>query len=181
MALSIKRAERTVEVCLDGTLLGEWEATDAEYKRARAEQAANRDKRMNDPQAKRVEELLQKAHDLSEKARKASVTFRLRALPRAEWDAIVTAHPAKDEKESLPFDMKAVTDAALSTEGAIVSVTRANGRKESFSHEDWADFARDLSSSQHDDFQAAVVSLNAGTNEVPFLPASAPITDSEKS
>ena len=36
MALKVKRAERLVEVALDGTLVAEWEATDAEYKEARA-------------------------------------------------------------------------------------------------------------------------------------------------
>src|SRR5690625_7671626 len=90
MALSVKRAERLVEVLLDGTLLAEWEATDEAYKEARAEQRASRDKRMNDPLSKRVIELREKAQELSAKAREDRVTFRLRALPRTVGDELVT-------------------------------------------------------------------------------------------
>lgn len=183
MALSVKRAERLVEVCLDGSLLAEWEATDAEYKAARAEQRASRDNRMNDPLAKRVADLTEKAREVSSRYRAESVTFQLRALPRAEWDALVTKHPARkqDKERGLPFDVQAITDAALSTAGSIVSVTHPDGADEPFTHADWEAFAADLSSSQHDDFQSAIVSLNAGANEVPFLPASAPTTDSDES
>lgn len=183
MALSVKRAERLVEVCLDGPLLAEWEAVDREYKAARAEQRASRDKRMNDPLAKRVDELMDKARELSAAAREQSVTFRVRALPRVEWDLLVTKHPARkeDKDRGLPFNVQGITDAALSTEGAIVSVTHPDGTDEPFTHADWEAFSADLSSSQHDDFQAAVVNLNAGANEVPFLPASAPTTDSDES
>ena len=53
-------------------------------------------------------------------------------------------------------------------------------RSEEFTHEDLADFSQDLSNAQHEDFYVAVISLNAGANEVPFLPASAPTTDSDK-
>lgn len=183
MALNVKRAERLVEVCLDGSLLAEWEATDAAYKAARAEQRASRDKRMNDPLGKRVEDLKEKARELSAKARAESVTFRLRALPRTAWDDLATKHPARkeDKERGLPFDVQSITDAALGTEGSIVSVTRPDGVDEAFTHGDWSAFSADLSSSQHDDFQAAVIALNAGANEVPFLPASAPITDSDES
>lgn len=183
MALSVKRAERLVEVLLDGSLLAEWEATDEAYKEARAEQRASRDKRMNDPLAARVEELREKARELSARAREDRVTFRLRALPRTTWDELVTKHPSRSkEKDSgLPFNVAAITDAAMSTEGTIVSVTRPDGSEEEFTNADWSEFAKDLSNAQHEDFYVAVVSLNAGANEVPFLPASAPITDSDKS
>jgi|SRR5690625_1761517 len=181
MALSVKRAERLVEVLLDGTLLAEWEATDEAYKEARAEQRASRDKRMNDPLSKRVIELREKAQELSAKAREDRVTFRLRALPRTVWDELVTQHPPKDkETKGLPFDVPGITEAAMSTEGTIVEVTRPDGTEEEFTHEDWAEFAQDLSKAQYEDFQVAVVTLNAGDNEVPFLPASAPTTDSDK-
>lgn len=183
MALNVKRAERLVNVCLDGTLLAEWEATDAAYKAARAEQRASRDKRMNDPLGKRVEDLKDKARELSAAARAESVTFRLRALPRTVWDDLATKHPARkeDKERGLPFDVQSITDAALGTEGSIVSVKHPDDSEEPFTHGDWSAFSADLSSSQHEDFQAAVIALNAGANEVPFLPASAPTTDSDES
>lgn len=183
MALNVKRAERIVEVCLDGTLVAEWEATDAEYKKARAEQRASRDKRMNDPLAARVDELRDKARELSKQAREDTVRFRLRALPRSVWDELVTKHPArsKDKDGGFPFNISTITDAAMSTEGTIVSVTHPDGTEEPFTHEEWPGLAEDLSSAQHEDFYVAIVSLNAGANEVPFLPESAPTTDSDKS
>lgn len=183
MALNVKRPERLVDVCLDGTLMAEWEATDKEYKEARAEQRASRDKRMNDPLAKRVDDLREKAREVSAKAREETVTFRLRALPRSTWDNLVTKHPArsKDKDGGLPFNVEAITDAAMSTEGTIVSVEHADGTEEPFTHEDWAVLAEDLSKAQHEDFYVAVIGLNAGANEVPFLPESAQTTDSDKS
>lgn len=183
MALNVKRAERLVEVSLDGTLVAEWEATDEAYKAARAEQRASRDKRMNDPLSTRVEELRDKARELSAQAREDRVTFRLRALPRDAWDELVTKNPARSQEKDggLPFNISAITDAAMSTDGTIVAVKHSDGTEEEFTHEDWADFAKDLSNAQHEDFYIAVISLNAGANEVPFLPASAPTTDSDKS
>lgn len=183
MALKVKRAERLIEVALDGALVAEWEAIDAEYKVARAEQRASRDKRMNDPLAKRVAELREKAQELSAKAREDRVIFRLRALPRDTWDELITANPprSKEQDGNLPFNIATITDAAMSTKGTITSVTRPDGSEEEFTHEDWEDFAKDLSNTQYEDFYVAVIQLNAGANEVPFLPASAPTTDSDKS
>ncbi|MGJ9405260.1 hypothetical protein ACHABQ_02910 [Nesterenkonia aurantiaca] len=183
MALNVKRPERLVDVCLDGTLLAEWEATDKEYIAARKEQKMRRDVRMNDPLTRRVEDLREKARELSVKARAETVTFRLRALPRSVWDGLVTKHPARSKERDggFPFNMATITDAAMSAEGTIVAVEHPDGTEEPFTHEDWATFAEDLSSAQHEDFYVAVIGLNAGANEVPFLPESAPTTDSDKS
>ncbi|GAA1110498.1 hypothetical protein [Nesterenkonia jeotgali] len=183
MALNVKRPERLVDVCLDGSLMAEWEATDKEYRSARAELLAAPDKRMNDPRAKRVDELLAKARELSKQARAETVTFRLRALPRSAWDELVTAHPARSKEKDggFPFNITTITDAAMSTEGTIVSVERPDGAVEPFAWDDWEAFAEGLSSAQHEDFYVAVIGLNAGANEVPFLPESAQTTDSDKS
>lgn len=182
MALKIIRAERQVPVLLDGNLLAEWQAVDAAYKDALAKQkAAAKDRRINDPASKRVNDLLKQARQISAKAREQTVTFRISALPRHVWDNIVSGYPDSSADSPLPYNTKKVTDAAMSTEGTIVSVERPDGTKEEFTHKDWEQFSADLSDSQHDDFRVAVINLNAGLNEVPFLPESEPMDDSAAS
>lgn len=181
MVLEVKRAERTVEVCLDGSLVAEFEATNEAYKVAVKEAGASSDKRLNSPVAKRVKDLEDRARELSAAQRAETVVFRLRALPRLVWDGLVQDHPARPVPKGdeagpdgyLPFNRHTIPDAALATEGAIVGVTRLDGGAvEPFTHEDWAGFSETLSESQHEDFRIAVIALNVGSNEVPFFPAS---------
>ena len=199
--LKIKRAERTVTVCLDGTLSAEWEQTSRDLEMAVREYhtlkrvetgRAVQDGRLNGakaPAATRLDELAGKVEALTLQAREVSqayqdacVVFRLRALPRLEWEELVEEHPpASGDERGLPFDPDKIAEAALHRAGTIVSVTHPDGTAEDFSHEDWAEFSSELSEAQHADFRSVVVQMNAGSNDVPFLPASAETRDSETS
>lgn len=197
MALNIKRAERVVDVCLDGTLTAEWEITrrkvnelleESRRVAATIAQQPNDDRpnRQKTPAEKRRAQLekemglaSEKAEELASAAEAETVTFRLRALPRPVWDELVTAHPPRpgvdggeSPDEPFPFNKVTIADAALAVEGSIVAVTRTDGSAEEFTAEDWPDFAAQLSDSQHADFRTTVVQLNVGSNELPFFRAS---------
>lgn len=206
MALHIKRAERVVEVCLDGTLTADWELTRSkvqdlltEAKRVTGQvNAQTQDDRLNrrkTPAEKRMAEIEKELADLNEKAEslasaalEQTVLFRLRALPRPVWDQLVTAHPPRPAGEDgqspddpFPFNKEAIADAALELDDAIVSVTRKHdGSAEEFTAADWPGFAAELSDSQHADFRTTVVQLNVGSNDLPFFRASEPTRSSGK-
>lgn len=164
MALKVKRAERLVEVCLDGALVAEYEAVEAELESKRKERLA--DVRLNDP----VTKLELKKAELREAQKAETVVFKLRALPRAVWSQLKLDHPAREGNtldENLGFNTDTIFDAAMKTEGTFVEVTKA-GKKEPFKVEEWDEFSADLSKGQFEPFRAAINSLNEDRPEVPF-------------
>lgn len=199
MALTIKRAERLVPVCLDGGLSAQWEQVGHDLARlsdelaslSKAESSTIKDDRMNrsksaaesrkEEVAARVNELVERASAVSQAYQEATVTFRLRALPRADWEALVDKFPPADGADhELPFEPMPITDAALAVDGVIVSVTGHDGTDHEFTGQDWPEFSAELSESQHVEFRNAVIRLNAGTNDVPFVNASDVMGGSEK-
>ncbi len=176
MALKVKPSERVVRVCLDGTLVAEYQKVTAELDNKRKRKLV--DNRLNDP----VVALERRQAELWEKQEAETVSFHLRALPRHEWDKLKLDHPAREDDEldsQYGFNTSTIFDAALSRPGVIVEVTNAGGEREEFSHNDWLEFSKDLSSGQFTDFQVAINELNGGQAEVPFsLPGYKKIQDS---
>lgn len=205
MALTVKRPERTVVVCLDGSLTAQWEGIrrQVEEKLEQGKLLAQRIKRQQDdsgpnrksPDQKKLEALDKEVAELSRDAERisvaaadANVTFTLRALPRHAWDALVAEHPARPEADDgtspdrgFPFHIHDAVAAALRQDGCISSVTHADGTEEPFAAADWPAFEEQLTAAQFTDFQEAVISLNVGANDVPFFRASAPTRSSGKS
>ena len=164
MALKVKRPERTVRVCLDGALVAEYEAVEAELEDVRNRKLV--DARLNDP----VAALERRLGELWEKQQAETVVFRLRALSRHAWDDLKSDHkPRADHKldEHYGFNTGTIFDAALASDGVIVEVTK-NGKKVPFKAEDWGGFSEDLTAGQFADFQVAGNELNGGQSEVPF-------------
>lgn len=167
MSISIKRAERRVSLCLDGELFAKYEAAEEALREARLKSAT--DGRMNGG----VAAAEKKVFELFEAQKAASVTFLLRALPRAEWDALGEAHPAREDNEldtEYGFNTSTIFDAALSLEKpvTIVRVTDHEGVDQQFRPSEWAALSADMSKAQHGPFQVAVNLLNGGVNEIPF-------------
>jgi hypothetical protein len=168
MALSIKRPERTVTVCLDGSLVAEYERENAKLEDA--QKRVLLDERMVDP----TKGLAQKVIGLHEQARKSSVDFVIRGLKRGDWQKFVDAHPARKDNEqddTYGFNTETLFDAVLSSEdpASIVAVTKTEtGEAEEFAPTDWAAFADDLTNNQYMQFQLAVLAVNNGKNDVPF-------------
>lgn len=172
MTLKVNRPEKLVEVCLNGALVAEYEAVEAELKAKRQERVV--DKRMNDP----ILELEKKKAELWGAQREDTVVFRLRGLPRATWSKLKLDNPPRKDDEvdqHYGFNIDAIFDKAMGYEdedpsrNAIVSVTK-NGEPVEFKPTDWADFAADLTDAQYNEFCVALNSLNGGRLEVPFSP-----------
>ncbi|NKG22205.1 hypothetical protein [Paeniglutamicibacter terrestris] len=167
MAISIKRAERRVTLCLDGELFAKYEDADARLKEAMRKQSV--DGRLNGP----VAAIQKEVHALFEAQRNASVTFVVRALPRVDWDALVAAHKPREKNEldaDAGFNIATIFDAAMSHEKptAIVRVTDSEGVAQDFKPSDWQALSDEMSRSQYVEFQNAVNTLNRGDNEIPF-------------
>lgn len=170
MALTVKRPEKRIDVCLDGSLQAAWESAEAELTQAR-------ERRLMDARlVSKVTELAEKVRGIEEEARAASVTFLLRALGRREWDKFVEDHPAREgEKldEHYGYNTATIFDAVLGSKdpATIISVTRQDGKAEKFDPTEWPEFADQLTNQQYSEFQVAVTALNRGRTEVPFSPA----------
>lgn len=167
MALSMKRAERRVSLCLDGELFAKYEDAQDRLREARLKQSV--DGRLNGP----VAAIQKEEHELFEAQRKASVTFVVRALPRSAWDALVAEHkPRKDNEydEDAGFNIATIFDAAMKHEEptTIVRVTDSEGVVQDFKPSDWQALSDEMSRSQYVEFQNAVNMLNRGDNEIPF-------------
>lgn len=166
MALKVKRPERLVEVCLDGALVAEYEAVEAELEIKRRERVV--DKRMNDP----IVALERRKGELWLAQKEEMVVFKLRALPRAAWSKLKLDNPPRKDNAldaHYGFNTESLFDAAMATEGTIVEVTQG-GQPTEFTGADWAEFAEDMTSGQYGEFQVALNELNGGSSEVPFSP-----------
>lgn len=162
--LTIKRPERLVKVCLDGTLVAEYEAVQAELVDARRAHIA--DKRINGP----VPALEKKVAELYKAQEDSTATFKLRGLPRHVWDELKNANPVRkgnDLDEQFGYNVEATLDAAMSADGTIVEVTQGGAVVE-FSAKDWVEISPELTDGQWGDFQVALTELNGGRQQVPF-------------
>ncbi|GAA3699156.1 hypothetical protein GCM10022377_10220 [Zhihengliuella alba] len=167
MALSVKRAERRVSVCLDGSLVAQYEAVTEQLETKLKEKLI--DNRLNDP----VAALQREQHRLFEAQREQTVTFVVRGLPRSKWDEFVEAHPPREGVEldkEYGFNTETIFDAILSHDApaSIAEVLDADGALQEFKPADWTEFSKDLTRSQFERFRAAVTNVNAGESAVPF-------------
>lgn len=164
MALKMKRAERTVQVCLDGSLVAEHEEVTAKLEDLQKRKMV--DKRLNDPAIA----LEKRQAELWEQQQAETVVFRLQALPRNKWSEVKGDHPPRKDNavdEHYGFNTDTMFDAVMGLEGVIVEVKQA-GQPVKFTGKDWADFAKELSVGQYAEFQVALRDLNTGDSSVPF-------------
>lgn len=161
----IKRAERRVEICLDGALVAEYEAVEAELETAR--RAAIADRRLNSP----VKGLEKRQAELYKAQEESTLVLTVRALPRAKWVEIRDSNPPRDahvSDEQFGYNTEATVAKAMLTEGTIALVEQ-QGEPVEFTVDDWAGIADDLSDGQWQEIQTAVISANGGRPRVPFL------------
>lgn len=166
MALTVKRPEQIVSLCLDGALVAEAEKLELEIEEAGKKLTADRRITSVNP----VIELNKKLAEVYEKQKANTAVFKLRGLRRAQWDELKTANPARKDSrvdDQYGYNVDAIIDAAMSTEGTIVEVTE-NGEAAEFTHRDWEAFAADLTRGQWAEFQLPIIELNGALPSVPF-------------
>src|SRR5690606_28225617 len=89
MAVKIKRAQGTVELCEDMELRGEWEEKNEALVTARATGTG----RLVDPDVSR---LAAEVRELEQAMESATLLFRLQASPRKRWAEAVAANPPRE-------------------------------------------------------------------------------------
>lgn len=161
----VKRPERRVEICLDGSLVAEYERVQAELETARRN--AISDRRINNDPVKKLEI---RSAELYKAQEDSTLVLTIRALPRATWSAIKEANPPRDDHnvdESLGYNVDSAVANAMLTNGAI-ALAEQQGEPVEFTAEDWAGIVDDLSDGQWQEVQTAVASANGGRPQVPF-------------
>lgn len=155
-----KRAERTVLICLGADLVAEHEGLERQLELARKRPDTGKE-------GGGVGELIDQIDALEERMREHSYTFRLRALPRHEFRALIHAHqPRTDENGEREKD-----DAALGVnrETFFPALIRAVVYDPTPTAAEWADLLDDkLTEYQFQDLAWACWRLNDGEVKVPF-------------
>lgn len=91
-------AERTVQLCLRGDLQAEFEELDRQLESARKAQPDSL------AGGTEVVVLSQKIEAVRERMQAATVTFRLRALPRRRWRQLMAEHPPRRTDDGKPVE-----------------------------------------------------------------------------
>jgi hypothetical protein len=153
-----KLPERTVELCLRGDLQAEWEDLHRQLAEVEARQAI--DKRLN-PGGER-KQIAGQIETLEEQMRADTIVFRMRALSRKAWNALLKEHPPRKDD-----DTDAVLGYNLDTfmAGAIRACTYA---PDDLDEETWNDLLDEsLTEHQFASLQNAVLALNVRQVSVP--------------
>ncbi|MEV5211327.1 hypothetical protein AB0K35_28025 [Micromonospora sp. NPDC053740] len=109
-----KLPERTVDICLRGDLQAEWE--DLHRQLADAEVAAAKDKRLNSTGA--VQAIADQITAVQDQMRADTIVFRMRALGRKGWDALLKQHPPRkdnNEDAQLGYNVDTFMEALIRT------------------------------------------------------------------
>lgn len=168
MSIVIKRAEGVIEFCTDLQARAEWETANEALLEARTRRGARW-------ASTDVAELAAKVTDLEAQMESSVLLFRLRAVPRKQWQEAVTANPPRDGNESdeaMGVNVSTFFDSLLGTVGTIVSVTeKSSGKVVDFDPvTDWKPLADEMTDGQYGEFAQKVFELNRGVTSRPFSP-----------
>ena len=166
MAITVKRAETTVEFCSDLSLQSEWEAASGEFADARR----NPSGRMADPEVRAAAE---KVRELEDAMEAAILVFKVRALPRKRWQELIAAHPKRDDSEqdeTYGVNVSTFFDAVASEPGSIYAVNfKATDEVVDFDpSQEWSALADDMTDGQYNDFVEAFLKVNRLSTTRPF-------------
>lgn len=165
------RAERTVNLCLRGDLQAEWDELRTRFDELGDAPAS----RMVDGAQRR--RLAQQMADVEERMRAATVPFRLRALPRREWQALTREHRYRTGPDGkvLPEDAMLVN-----SETFFEPLVRACVVEPELSDDEWTVLLEDkLTDRQFDVLAAAAWGINRKDVDVPFSSAASRILRSD--
>ncbi|HTI26188.1 MAG TPA: hypothetical protein VL652_34685 [Kutzneria sp.] len=159
---SAKRPEKTVELCLRGDLVAAWE--DLERKRAAAEQASG-----DSLAGSGARQYAEQMRALEEQMAQATVVFRLRALPRREYNELYAAHPPRLDADGKPDRLDgAYGYNTLTFWPALVAASLVEPLLDA---EVLDTLLQDqLSDAQFDALAGAAIVVNRGEVDVPFSP-----------
>lgn len=167
MSLKIKRARKTVALCLDLDLVAEHERAVDALNRARRE--SKRDDREASPE---VRDAAAAVVALEQRMRESTVSVALEARPRKEWAEFEEANPPREgaqNDEAFQIHIPAL-DPMIGE-----SIVEARDHEGDVVELDWADITDDLSSGQWQEFALALLKVNRGETESPFSMAASAV------
>lgn len=171
-----QRPERTVQICLRGDLVAEWEAADRELKRAQENVT-------NSKEGAGTGELVDRIRRLEAEMLEHTEVYRLRALPKYKFRKLVADHPPRTGEDGKPVDEDGLL--GVNRDTFFLVLIRASVVEPPLDDEDW-DFliGEDglLTDRQIGDLEDAAWFLNRGEVNVPFSRAASrarPSSDSE--
>jgi hypothetical protein len=145
-----KRAETVLQLCLRGDVQAEIDELELQLKNLKGDILPSLG---DSPEAKPIAEQIQA---LVDEAQAATISVRLRALPRRQWQELVVKYPAKSE------DYLYDADSLL---GEAIPACWVSPELDSDTLEKVLD---ELSQGQYDELAQAVTALNRGEGRVPF-------------
>lgn len=158
-----RRPEKTVSLCLRGDLQAEFERLDVEH--AKAVSSATDSLAGNGALA-----IAQEMEALRDQMAESTLTVTLRALPRAEYSALVLAHPERRDEAGDPFPVD--RDNGFNVETFYPALIRACVVDPELTETQWSTLLDEtLSDRQFDELAYAAVGVNRGPVSVPFSPA----------
>jgi hypothetical protein len=155
MLAEAKLPERTVQVCLRGDLVADHEAAERELEAA--QRAASNSLAGNNAAA-----IAERIEALEAEMREHTYEFRLRALPRHEFRALMSAHPPRDGER---LDTAYVVNA----DTFFPALIRASVVDPELNDVEWVDLlANRLTDFQFNDIFLTAWQLNAREVDIPF-------------
>lgn len=154
-----KLPEQVVPLCLRGDLAAEVERLDAELEQLQKQPGTSLAGNGSGALVEQIEAL-------QEQMREHTYSVRMRALPRAEWQALRAAHPPRVDAdgEMLPEDRFSGVNRTTFFEPAV----RASIVDPELSAADWAALTATITDAQFEDLVAGLWALNQGKVDVPF-------------
>lgn len=151
--------ERTVEICLRGDLVADHEAAERDLEQA---QQAGTSSLAGNGSA----EIIERIDALEAEMRESSVTFRVRAMPRPRWRALLAEHPPRrgDDGEIVADDAAVL----INTETFYDALIRACVVEPEMTGDDWDQLSQVITDRQFGDLSLAAWMINRGEVDVPF-------------
>lgn len=160
MLAEAKLPERGVEICLRGDLVADHEALE---RRLEAAERAS----LHSMEGADVAQLADQIEQLQQEMREHTYTFRLRALPRHEYRALVQAHPPRREENGDPNEADART--GLNQDTFFPDLVRRCAVDPELTEQEWAELLDSkLTDKQFETLTDVAYFLNRGDVDVPF-------------
>lgn len=153
-----KLPEATVSICLRGDLVADHEAAEREL-----EQALNATS--NSLAGNGAAAIAERIEGLEAQMQEHTYEFRLRALPRPAWRALVVAHPPRQTEAG---EIEPTDRTGVNSETFYEAMIRACLIDPELTDEQWATLNEALTDRQFQDLSDAAWGLNRREVDIPF-------------
>lgn len=154
--------ERTVPVCLRGDLRGDFEQAERELEQLQ-------ESRQDSMAAPGVGELVDRIQSLRQQMRDATVTFRLRALSKPKYHALVAKHPPRHGDNGEVIDADRALD--VNSDTFFEELVPLSIVDPELDENDYAQLVELLTDYQFTELGVAALGLNRSEVDIPFSSA----------